>query len=365
MRHTGLLCILLILLPAAAFGQDFFPAKDLAFAQIAVGGGYETVLNVTNRGTSVYNGTLTLIPADRTKAFPTVINGTAPSGPLDLAINPGATASFRITSGDASLGTLSGFATITSADRNQPSMLEGNLTYYVKSSDGTIVDSAGVAPSNQVFQTVIPFDDFLTVALALVYQAPADQTAGLSITVFDDKNVQVGTTNQALRGGQQVAKFLWQYFPYARLTKGRVEIQSDRLFIGTALTFVKGSQASSLPFLPSMKVYNYSGSYPGNTITGKMYFCFNGPYMTGYVRIETINGAAVPLGIDQISGVLKNGNLEIYIHQGRGTSMENLGYLLITGYSPSQATQSGTAVGFFVNPPGVLGTGNVTFTAVN
>ncbi len=60
MKNAALLAMLLGL-PATAFAQDFFAYKDLAFAQIAAGGGYETVLNATNRGASSYSGTLTLI----------------------------------------------------------------------------------------------------------------------------------------------------------------------------------------------------------------------------------------------------------------------------------------------------------------
>ena len=130
MKHTILLGILLVL-PATAFAQNFFPAKDLAFAQIAAGGGYETVLNVTNRGTSAYNGSLTLIPTDTAKPFNLLVNGNQLTGPLNLALAPDTTATLRITSGNESAGTVSGFATIRDADRDKTSLLEGNLTYYV------------------------------------------------------------------------------------------------------------------------------------------------------------------------------------------------------------------------------------------
>jgi hypothetical protein len=358
MRHTSLLWILLTV-PASSLAQEFFPAKDLAFAQIAAGGGYETVLNISNRGTSAYSGTLTLYPTDRTKPLPLLVNGNAVSsgGTISLTVDRGATTSLRITSSDASLGTLSGFATIADADRLVSSLLEGNLTYYVKAADGTIVDSVGVAPSVEVFQAVIPFDDFLTVALALANRNAASQQATVKLTVFDDKNVQVGTTTQLLANNQQVARFLYQYFPSASLTKGRVEIQSDRLFLGTALTFVKGNQASSLPFLASEKVYSYSFTALGQTQTGKFFLAVAGPHVSAYG-----DDAA---GIQQACGILKNGNLELFSHVGRGTSTELIVYSLITNFNPSLSTQSGTVVFYTLNPAGLLGQGTITVTASN
>ena len=45
-----------IQLVVAAFGQNYYPRKDAAFGQVAVGGEIETVINLTNRGTFAYTG---------------------------------------------------------------------------------------------------------------------------------------------------------------------------------------------------------------------------------------------------------------------------------------------------------------------
>jgi hypothetical protein len=42
--------VVFLLLGVPVTGWAQLPGKDLAFAQIAFGGGYETVLNLTNRG---------------------------------------------------------------------------------------------------------------------------------------------------------------------------------------------------------------------------------------------------------------------------------------------------------------------------
>ncbi|MBI4471353.1 MAG: hypothetical protein HY646_01715, partial [Acidobacteria bacterium] len=137
MKYANLLLILLSV-SATAFAQR--PGKSLTFAQVAFGGGYETVLNLTNRGTAAYNGTLTLRPTDPTRPYPARVNGNSVSAGMNLTLNPGATESLRITSGDASAGILSGFAIIRSTNPESDSLLEGNLTYYVKSAGGAILD---------------------------------------------------------------------------------------------------------------------------------------------------------------------------------------------------------------------------------
>src|SRR5437867_1309215 len=363
MKYVSLLLILLSV-PATAFAQ-VIPGKTLEFAQIAFGGGYETVLNLTNRGTSAFSGRLALFPTDSTKPFPAVVNGNPVSGGMNLALSAGATASLRITSGDASAGTLSGFARIVTTNQENASLLEGNLTYYVKSADGTIVDSVGVAPSTRILQAVIAFDDFQTVALALANHNGANQTATTKLTLLDDKNTQIGTATQALANDQQVPKFLYQFFPGVSLTKGRVEIQSDRPFFGTALTFVKGGQAASLPFLPAIKLYNLTLKGLGQTLTSQAYFTLESGYVTGY-GVNTVNGVPQPDSIEQITGLVTNGNLELFAHTDRGTSTELVFYVLVPGFDPSgKSTQSGTAVLYFVNPPSVAAQGTVTLTAIN
>jgi hypothetical protein len=363
MKHVALLCVLFVS-PSAALAQAPRPGKDLAFAQIAFGGGYETVLNVTNRGTSAYNGTLTLWSSDTTKPFPARVNGTPVTASMSLALNAGATATYTITSGDASAGTLSGFATIYSSALETGSLLEGNLTYYVKSADGSIVDSVGVAPSRPVFQTVIPFDDFQTVALALASRV--NNTVTVTLKLFDDKNTQVGTATQTLTINQQVPKFLYQYFTGVTLTKGRVEIQSTRPILGTALTFAKGGQASSLPFLPSTKLYEFTATAAGMTFTGQVYLAIDFPYVTA-LGADTVNGVPQPgtfdpLGVGVVTG---SGNLELYFRDNRGASGESLSYSVITGFDPAQRTQTGRVEIYLASPPSFAAQGTLTITALN
>lgn len=239
------------------------------------------------------------------------------------------------------------------------SLLEGNLTYYAKSADGTIVDSVGVAPSTPIRQAVIPFDDFQAVALALANLNTAN--LAINLTLFDDRNTQMGTATQVLANNQQVARFLYQFFQGVSLTKGRVEIQSAGAFIGTALTF-KGGQWSALPFLPSMKLYDITLNVAGNTETVQLYLTIDGAYVTGY-SVDVVNGVPQPApgSIEQITGTLLGGNLELLLHTHNGDDV--IIYVLFPGFNPLLHTQNGTVLIYSVNPPGVAGQGTITATA--
>jgi len=94
--------IIFVLICGTCFAQNFNPKKDLAFGQIAAGGGYESVITVTNRGTTAYSGILELYRKDEIGNgqpwWDVFINGMPIlSGMEMIALNPGETKSFRIT----------------------------------------------------------------------------------------------------------------------------------------------------------------------------------------------------------------------------------------------------------------------------
>lgn len=335
------------------------PGKGLAFAQIAFGGGFETVVNLCNRGVTAYSGTLILRPSDPARPFPALVNGTAlaAGSGMNLTLNAGATATVRIKSGDLSVGVVSGFAVILPVRAIDDSLVEGNLTYEVKSADGTIVDSVGVAPSTPIVGTVIPFEDFQAVALALANTFNTTETVRL--VLFDDSNLQVGAATQTLAGNRQAAKFLYQYFPGVNLTAGRVEIQSDGFFIGTALTYARGGQASSLPLAPSMKLFRGSVEIGGETDTFDFYMAIDGIYARAYA-VDTVDGVPQPGSFENLTGIVQpDGTLALF-----GRDSDGVFYALMPGFSASKTAQSGQLVFYSENPPGVF-KGTITVTAVN
>lgn len=367
MKNRLLLATLfLAAIPATtALAQSLLPRKDLAFAQVAAGGGYETVLNLTNRGTAVYNGTLNLFRSDGALWNPLVNGNPLDRGNLGITLNPGDSVTFRIALPDASFGAQSGFAIILDADYRPASLLEGNLTYYVRSGDGRVIDSVGISPSSPVFQSVIPFDDFSSVALALVKLGPSQVPARVVLTLYDEANRQVGTQPlPPLSANNQIARFLSQIFPGVTLKTGRVEIQSDLPILGTALTSVN-DQLSSLPFTGALKAYAYTANVAGHILTGDIYFSVDGAHVTGYEHSLTSDGVDNRSGLDPVSGLLVGGNLEIFTHGGRNSDTEITGYTIIQSYNPSAKTLSGPVIIFFVNPPSFAGQGTMTITAIN
>ena len=123
-------------------------------------------------------------------------------------------------------------------DLFQDNSIEGNLTYFIKSA-GTVVDSIGVLPSTEFYLSVIPFEDFPTLALALVNRDPANRQASVNLTVFSQDNVELSTRTVTIVKNEQYVKYLWQEFGQLNLGRGRLEIESNIPIAGTALMEVQ------------------------------------------------------------------------------------------------------------------------------
>ena len=114
-------------LVVAAFGQNYYPRKDAAFGQIAVGGEIETVINLTNRGTFAYTGTVRFFRGKGNVWNPLVNGNTISKGTYPLEIQPKSTATLRITGNQLE----SGAAVVISEDLFLDNFIEANLTYFV------------------------------------------------------------------------------------------------------------------------------------------------------------------------------------------------------------------------------------------
>lgn len=354
MKKTSFsVALLLLLLPVTGLAGDPMIGRDLAFAQIAVGGGYETVLNLTNRGTTTYAGTFSLFRQSG-QAWSPLINGNAiNNGKLDISLSPGATTTLKLTTSGT---TEAGFGTIKASNSNNTSFLEGTLTYFVKTGE-TVVDSIGVQPSNDIYLVTIPFDNFGSIALALANAKATPATVGLRL--WSEKNNPVGTPIPPLqlKQNEHVAKYLWQLFPDVQMTAGRLEIQSDVPILGTALTDA-GGQFSSLPFLPALKAYDYTLTLPGFSGAG-----------VGSLRI---NGAVVEFcGLDQSDpndpiywvGTLLDDKLEFDIYDSVDQVFLRMTFSPFSIYAK---TMVGTIKAWSLNPPlSYMGEGTVSITAIN
>jgi hypothetical protein len=363
MKSRDFLAVLLLFLPVGGFAQNLSPGKDLAFAQIAAGGGYETVLNITNRGTTAYAGTLSLFRASGQAWNPLVNGNTIAGGKIAIALGPGATATLRITGSGA---VEAGFGVIKASGMEQTSFVEGTLTYYVRFG-GKLADSIGVQPSKEIYLTTIPFDDFSTIALALANVNSGQATVQLKL--FSDTNVLVSslTPPLQLQPNQHIPQYLWQFFPTVTMTRGRLEIQSDLPILGTALTDA-GGQFSSLPLLPGVKAYTVTSNLPSLSVstTGEMSLWVDGPYVEMYERNLTENGKPPTLTQTlHITGQLVNGVVALYLPFQVSSNQEMYEYIVISPFSLSPGTRTGSIMVWQLNPYTFLGKGTLSLTPVD
>ena len=282
----------LLVMSNSLFGQTFWTHKDLVFGQVAAGGGYETVLNVTNRGTITYTGTMYLLTGNGNPWTP-FVNGVLANGTVNVSILPGVTQSYHITvNGGVQAGTVFIFTSSTANDN----FLEGNLTYFIRSGS-TITDSVGVSPSSEFYLSTVAFEDFSTIALALNNgDATASHVAHLTLRLFNENNANVATKTLDLCGHAcHMAQFLSEIFPGTSLGRGRLEISTaDYPVYGTALTFVN-NQFSSLPLGGSPRAYTFATNTPafGITTSGDASLWVDGIYVRGYVRFTRLNGGTL------------------------------------------------------------------------
>jgi hypothetical protein len=363
-----LLPLIILIWPVAGMAQNFTPYRALAFAQIAAGefagGSIESLMNLTNRGTNSYAGTLNLFTGINQPWSPTV-NGTPISnGAYAFTISPGGTVTLDITSSGA---VASGFALVAPTGTSASALVEGTLTYYIKSGT-TVLDSIGVAPSSELYGTTIPFDNFNTIALALANLNPLNIVVHLKL--YSNTNQPVATFDQQLQNMQQVPKYLSEFFPSVTMTQGRLDIQSDNYFIGTALTQVAGGQYSSLPLLPAAKTYAYTRTGGGPVMTGEIYLFVDGVSYQGYVNDLTSGGNPVSNPLSYFQGHMTSDGLTLY-NTGQTQGQDYILYFVVNPFSLSMQNITGSWYGIATSPGslGPVGTvgavGTITMTATN
>ncbi len=365
MRNSIALLLWLLLVSAGGFAQFPTVAREIAFAQIAAGGGLETVVNVTNRGTTTYQGLLSLFRSSEQTAgqpwSPAISGSVVTDGKLSISLGPGETRTLRII---GSGSTETGFGTIRSSNSEETSFIEGTLTYYIKSG-GQLMDSIGVLPSVQTYLTVIPFDSFSSLALALANAASTAATVQMKL--YSSTNELLGTlvSPLLLQPSQQIPKYLWQYFPGVQMTGGgRVDIQSDVPIIGTALTDT-GGQFSSLPMTPAVKAYNLKIDFPGLTIVASLNIRISGTVAEVRALSLTHNGQTVSGDPTYVTGTLIGNVLEIHIHTLDDLDKPIFECLTVNPFSFSASSLTGTIKLWNLDPPGNGGTGQFTMTAIN
>jgi hypothetical protein len=347
----------------SVFGQisqgSLLPHKELVFPQIAVGGQYQTWVTVTNRGTQPWLGTFNFYKGQGI-AWNPYVNGTQISGGyLAVQIASKTTVTYKITMpGDIQPGYLVASTNNTSLDN----FIEGNLTYYI-SSNGAILDSIGIRPSNPIIASSIPFEDFSTLAFAFANTDTQARTAIVTMRLFSDTNASVGNPAViTLTSKAHIAQYLNQAFPAVSATswRGRLEIESTVPVSAVALTQVSSGQFSSLPIESTTRTYSISSS------SSHVPFA----QMTLWAEGLLINGYGLATGYSDLFGlfgqIASDGSLHVHF-DGKSavtSNMELFGYMKTEGaYSAGASSFSGTYYTNTLSSP-YFETGTFTATLV-
>ena len=287
-----------------------FQFKDLMFPEVAAGGGLETLVTVSNRGTVTYNGTAYLRTGVDVPWNP-IVNGTPiTGGEFSVSIPPKSTIKFLITASSIQVG---GMVIITDEDTSfLDNYIEGNLTYFITSA-GVDLDSIGVLPATPFLAASLPFDDFNGITLAFMNADFLGRTANVTLKLYDSQGTSKGTYGPSqISPGEQRASYLYQLFPsVSSLATGRVEIQSDIPITGIAMTQTMSGQFSSLPLGSTVRTYNVSTQNADVGLT-KIALWTNGPFVNGYLIVTYQSLQEFVLAYGQISGEGSNQRLYLF-----------------------------------------------------
>jgi hypothetical protein len=360
MRKTAILMALLLAVSVTAFAQSI--DKSLAFAQIATGPvtGTEvlnSVLNLTNRGTTTYTGSLNFftMSGSTPELWNPTVNGTAVTGgQWPISLPAGNTQTLTITSQTAQ----SGFGTLTPtalSSTDQTSFVEGTLTYYFLSGQ-TVLDSVGVEPSIPLYLTTVPFDNFSNIALALANDNAA--TASVGLTLYSASNQVLSTATLSLAQNVHNAQYLYQIFPNVQGSPaGRLDIESQTPIRGVALTQA-GTQYSSLPLEPAVRTYSWVVNFQGKVYTGLL----SGRIFGSLGDIVTVTLTPTQEAPRYVAGTFGTGSLTTVDYDVADGEIK---LWTLSSYSSGASTINGTVQIWTITPFNYLGSGTITLTATN
>jgi len=327
-----------------------FPFKDLIFPEVVAGGGLETLLTVSNRGTAVFNGTAFFRQGAGIEWNPIYNGERITNGQFAVSIAAKETKTYLIT--DSGFGV--GGMLITAADDSLDltNYVEASLTYFIKSGDVT-VDSVGVLPATPFLASSLPFDDFNSITLAFVNSDFSQRTANITMTLYDDHNsTALATLSPALTmlPGEQKAKYLKEFFPsVSSLASGRLEIKSDIPVSGIAMTQTSSGQFSSLPLNSTIRTYLVHASDTDVGMT-QIALWTNGPFVNGYLIMTYDNQEELGLVYGQLSGEGDNQTLNLHFDTNSDLTLHHdlVGFVKTkVGFNWSKTTFTGNyTVGF-------------------
>ena len=237
-------------------GSLSFVIKDVAmfFPQIAVGGGYTTVITLMNPGLEGDNGTVKFTDKD---GNPMVVDAsTVPpttASTVSVSVPAGGIRIFTIRPVNATDPVKTGWARVDTSRQ----LLSGVSTFQTK--QGTLLTSvAGVLPAELTVSATIPVDNDGTAGIGrrtgFAVANPSNADITVQIIVLDDNGVQVGNPISPpelnpLRARRQIARFLDEYAPQLTTFRGSMVLVaqgSTEEFVAVALSISQGPTSLGL-----------------------------------------------------------------------------------------------------------------------
>ncbi len=232
--------------------------NDLYFPQIAVGGGYETVLQVLNEENVTETITVEVfegISSETDNGSPLAVkfDGGTPVSSLVQTLNPYQEFSTLLSSSDTSLHV--GWLRVHSSVAG--GKIGANLFFRTKSGN-TVIDSVGVLASQGLRFGLLQVDNRAAGSdTGVAFANPTDSAVDVLIDLFQGPDF-IGRQTVTLQPSQQSAKFVTELFPGFGQQQGTLLVETPP---GTILPFlgvrVDGTQVTSLPFHP----YGFSLQY--------------------------------------------------------------------------------------------------------
>jgi hypothetical protein len=188
-------------------------AKAITFAQLALGGGYEATLFMTNKSAFKWDGEIRIYQGNTQKwAYPWSVNGKDWSGNagFSTSIDPKATKKY-ILRGDST--TRSGYMMINASGTSSTSDI-AVAYFYNFYANGSLRDSVGSPPSAWDSKFMFTAEVTSTVDTGMAWCYGSAYTAspfGIRLTAFDENGNTV--TSETFTYDGHAAKFITQYLP--------------------------------------------------------------------------------------------------------------------------------------------------------
>ncbi len=265
-------------------------SPDFAFPQIAVGGQFETVLQIINE--------VAASNVVEIKVFQGSSAGTANGTPFAVQFDGGAPTDTR----SVTLSASQEFTTILTSTDSAPKngwvrvsskttggKISGNLLFRQKSGT-TVIDSVGVSSPQRFRYTVIQVDNRETGSnTGVAFVNPDTTPVNVTIDLYQ-ADTWFATFSQTLQSNQHFAKFVSEMFPTFGKQQGTLVIDTQpRTFIPFLTLRADAIQLTGIPVRPLGFVLQYTvkTSSGGTVETGFWMLDFVGSDLVGIGRRDT------------------------------------------------------------------------------